>query len=200
MDFSHANIMPKIPPWTHSYCCSDAVVHSKKLKIWTIVNFKNLKFTHICLHACQLTSPPAIRPSHATCIVQEFLHNKGNHIGFTKLLFWWTFIHHFLISFIMYLRNFYFQIAYGKVRNLQIDVYYTHFCNWGTLFLYYSITLKIAFYSELQIGITLPFLTACFRKNFVQLPINSRRLYYAGTDLHALNLFVYIRICTTLRI
>ena len=53
------------------------------------MNFKNLKFTHIRLSASQ----PAIRPGSASATPLEFLHNEGNHVGFTKLLFQKTFIH-----------------------------------------------------------------------------------------------------------
>ena len=33
-------------------------------------------------------------------------------------------------------------------------MYHTHFCNWGTSFLYYSITFKTAFYSDMLMGIS----------------------------------------------
>ena len=47
-----------------------------------------------------------------------FSHNKGNHVGFIKLLFLRKFIHcAILLPFIIYL-----QTAYRKVRNLQIGV------------------------------------------------------------------------------
>ena len=38
-------------------------------------------------------SQPAVRLSSTNAMALEFLHNKGNHVGFTKLLFWRTFIH-----------------------------------------------------------------------------------------------------------
>ena len=50
------------------------------------MNFKNLKFTHIST-ASQPASQPAIRSGSASAMALEFLHNKGSHIGFTKLLF-----------------------------------------------------------------------------------------------------------------
>ena len=56
------------------------------------MNFKNLKFTRISSisqPACQ----PAVRPGSASATALEFLHNKGNHVGFMKLLFRKTFIH-----------------------------------------------------------------------------------------------------------
>ena len=52
------------------------------------MNFKNLKFTRI-----SSISQPAVRPSCTSAMALEFLHNKGNHIGFMKLLFQKTFIH-----------------------------------------------------------------------------------------------------------
>ena len=50
------------------------------------MNFKNLKFTHI-LSISQPASQPAIRPGFTSTTALEFLHNKGNRVGFTKLLF-----------------------------------------------------------------------------------------------------------------
>ena len=66
----------------HSYCSNNAVTvlnAAKSLKIQSIINFKNLSFTRI-LSASQ----PAIRPSFASATAVEFLHNKGNHVRFTK--------------------------------------------------------------------------------------------------------------------
>ena len=45
------------------------------------MNFKNLKFTRI-----SSISQPTVRPGSASATALEFLHNKGNRIGFTKLL------------------------------------------------------------------------------------------------------------------
>ena len=52
------------------------------------MSFKNLKFT--CIAS---VSQPAVRPGSTSATALEFLHNKGNHVGFTKLLFQRTFIH-----------------------------------------------------------------------------------------------------------
>ena len=46
-----------------------------------------------------------------------FSHNKGNHVGFTKLLFRRKFIHCAMMHF-----SFHLHIAYRKVRNLRIGV------------------------------------------------------------------------------
>ena len=46
------------------------------------MNFKNLKFTNILS-----ISQPAVSPGHASAMALEFLNNKDNHVGFTKLLF-----------------------------------------------------------------------------------------------------------------
>ena len=54
--------------------------------------FKNLKFTHIS-SISQPANYPAIRPSSTSATALEFLHNKGNCVEFTKLLFQKTFIH-----------------------------------------------------------------------------------------------------------
>ena len=50
------------------------------------MNFKNLKFTRIS-SISQPASQPAVRPGSASATALEFLHNKGNRVGFTKLLF-----------------------------------------------------------------------------------------------------------------
>ena len=60
------------------------------------MNFKNLKFTRISSisqPASQPDSQPAVRPGFASATALEFLHNKGNRVGFTKLLFRKTYIH-----------------------------------------------------------------------------------------------------------
>ena len=50
------------------------------------MNFKNLKFA--CISSIsQLASQPAIRPGYASATALEFLHNKGNSVGFMKMLF-----------------------------------------------------------------------------------------------------------------
>ena len=77
----------------HSYCSNNAVTllnTAKSIKIQSIMNFKNLKFTRISSisqPASQLASQPAVRPGSASATAVEFLHNKGNRAGFTKLLF-----------------------------------------------------------------------------------------------------------------
>ena len=79
----------------HSYCSNNAVTvlnAAKSLKIQSTMNFKNLKFTRIS-SASQPASQPAVRPGSASATALEFLHNKGNRVGFTKLLFRRTFIH-----------------------------------------------------------------------------------------------------------
>ena len=43
---------------------------------------KILKFT--CISSASLH---AVRPGSARCMAPDFSHNKGNHIGFTKMLF-----------------------------------------------------------------------------------------------------------------
>ena len=79
------------------------------------MNFKNSKFTCI-LSASQ----PAVRPGSASAMALEFLHNKGNCVGFTKLLIpknAYPLRHG--ASFYPLLVSFCFHIAYRKVRNLQ---------------------------------------------------------------------------------
>ena len=70
------------------------------------MNFKNLKFTCISSigqPASQPARQPAVRPGSASAMALEFLHNKGNHVGFTKLLFRKTFIHcAMVLPFILY--------------------------------------------------------------------------------------------------
>ena len=67
-------------------CCSNNVVTllnaAKSLKIQSTMNVKNLKFTRI-LSASQ----PAVRPNCASATFLQFLHSKGNHVGFMKLFF-----------------------------------------------------------------------------------------------------------------
>ena len=79
----------------HSYCANNAVTllnTAKSIKIRSIMNFKNLKFISIS-SISQLASQPTVRSGSASATALEFLHNKGNHVGFTKLLFRKTFIH-----------------------------------------------------------------------------------------------------------
>ena len=62
------------------------------------MNFKNLKFTHI-----SSISQPAVRPGYTSATALEFLPNKGNCVGFTKLLFRKMFIHcAMVLPFILY--------------------------------------------------------------------------------------------------
>ena len=85
----------------HSYCSNNAVTvlnAAKSLKIRSTMNFKNLKFTRI-----SSASQPAVRPGSDSATTLEFLHNKGNRVGFTKLLFRRTFIHcAMVLPFILY--------------------------------------------------------------------------------------------------
>ena len=96
----------------HSYCSNNAVTvlnAAKSLKIRSTMNFKNLKFTCI-LSASQPASQPAVRPGSASATALEFLHNKGNHVGFMKLLFRRMFIHcAMVLSFILHYLAFVFK-------------------------------------------------------------------------------------------
>ena len=67
--------------------------------------------------------PPAIRPGCASATASVFTHNKGNHVGFTKIVVPRNVypLHHG-ISFYPLLVSFHLQIAYRKVRNLRIGV------------------------------------------------------------------------------
>ena len=83
------------------YCCN-CVKHSKKFKNSIYNEFKNLKFTRIS-SAGRPASQPAVRPGSTSAMALEFLHNKGNRIGFTKLLFRRTFIRcTMVLPFILY--------------------------------------------------------------------------------------------------
>ena len=80
------------------------------LKIQSTMNFKNLKFT--CISSA---SQPAVRPGSASAMALEFLHNKGNRVGFTKLLFRRTFIHcAMVLPFILYQLAFVFKSLIEK--------------------------------------------------------------------------------------
>ena len=91
----------------HLYCSNNAITllnAAKSLKIRSTINCKNSKFTHIS-STSQLASQPAIRPSYASCMAPEFLHSKGNHIGFMK-----PFIHcTMVLPFILYYLAFIFK-------------------------------------------------------------------------------------------
>ena len=80
------------------------------------MNFKSTKFTHI-LFASQPVIQPAVRPR---CTALEFLHNKVNHIKTVVLKHIYSLCHG--ASFYPLLLSFCLQIAYRKVRNLQISV------------------------------------------------------------------------------
>ena len=81
------------------------VEHSKKFKYSIYNEFKNCKFTHILS-----PSQPAIRPGSTSATALEFLHNKGNHVEFMKLLFQSTFIHcAIVLSLILYYLAFIFK-------------------------------------------------------------------------------------------
>ena len=66
------------------------------------MNFKHLKFT--CISSIyQPASLSTIRPGCANATALEFLHNKGNHIEFMKLLFRKMFIYcTMVLPFILY--------------------------------------------------------------------------------------------------
>ena len=89
----------------HSYCSNNAVTvlnAARSSKTQSTMNFKNLKFTRI-LSASQPATQPAVRSGSTSATALEFLHNKGNHVGFMKLLFRRTFIHHAMVlPFILY--------------------------------------------------------------------------------------------------
>ena len=83
------------------------------------MNFKNLKFTRIS-SISQPASQPAIRPGSASATALEFLHNKGNCVGFTKLLFRkdvYPLRHG--ASFYPLLVSFRLHFTHRKVRNLK---------------------------------------------------------------------------------
>ena len=66
----------------HSYCSNNAVTvlnAAKSSKTRSTVNFKNSKFTRI-----SSASQPAVRPGFASATALEFLHNKGNRVGFIR--------------------------------------------------------------------------------------------------------------------
>ena len=83
------------------FCSNNAVTllnAAKSIKIRSIMNFKNLKFTRI-----SSISQPSVRPGSASATALEFLHSKGNRVGFMKLLFRKTFIHcAMVLPFIIY--------------------------------------------------------------------------------------------------
>ena len=73
----------------HSYCSNNAVTllkEAKSLKNSIYNEFLKLKFTRILIDR-QQANQPSPRPSSTGATALEFLHNKGNHFGFTKLLF-----------------------------------------------------------------------------------------------------------------
>ena len=88
----------------HSYCTNNAVTllnTAKSIKIRSIMNFKNFEIYPDFVY--QPASQPAVRPGSASATALEFLHNKGNRVGFTKLLFRKTFIHcTMVLPFILY--------------------------------------------------------------------------------------------------
>ena len=116
--FSHLQQPLKIPTEMHSYCSNNAVTllnTAKSIKIRSIMNFKKLKFTRI-----SSISQPAVRPGSTSATALEFLHNKGNRVRFTKLLFrknvyplrHGASFHPLLVSFRLH-------FTHRKVRNLQ---------------------------------------------------------------------------------
>ena len=72
-------LLLKIPTEMHSYCSNNAITllnTAKSIKIRSIMNFKNLKFTCISTIS-QPASQPAVRPGSTSATALEFLHNKG---------------------------------------------------------------------------------------------------------------------------
>ena len=81
--------LPKIPSWTHSYCCYNAETLPKVINFWSTI---------WCISsACLPASQPAVRHSCSRCTATKVLHNIGNHIRFMKLLFQWMFIHQAMV-------------------------------------------------------------------------------------------------------
>ena len=81
----------------HLYCCNKAITFVKPSEVEIFHSKTNLKFT--CISSASL---PAVRPGCARCMAPDFSHNKGNHVGFTKLLFRLRFVHcAMVISFII---------------------------------------------------------------------------------------------------
>ena len=69
----------------HSYRSNNAVTllnAAKSLKIRSTMNFKNLKFT--CISSA--SQPSCHKTQTASAMALEFLCNKGNHVGFMKML------------------------------------------------------------------------------------------------------------------
>ena len=57
---------------------------AKSIKIRSIMNFKNLKFT--CISS--ISQPACIRPGCVSTMALEFLHNKGNQAcGYSRDIF-----------------------------------------------------------------------------------------------------------------
>ena len=82
----------------HSYCSNNPVTMFNAAKSSKNQSTKNLKFTQI-----SSASQPAVRPGFASAMALEFLHNKGNRIGFTKLLLRRMLIHcAIMLPFILY--------------------------------------------------------------------------------------------------
>ena len=63
-------------------------VHILEIELHNFKISKTTRFSSDCLPpACLPASWLALRPGCARCMAPEFLHDKGNHVRFTKLLF-----------------------------------------------------------------------------------------------------------------
>ena len=108
----------------HSYCSNNAVTVKRSKKFKNSIYNEFLKFEiypyFICQPASQPASQSAIRPGSASATALEFLHNKGNHVGFTKLFFQRTFIHcAMVLPFILYQLAFVFKLLIGIAKGVN---------------------------------------------------------------------------------
>ena len=87
----------------HLYCCNKSITFVKPSEVEIFHSKTNFKKIEIYLYfVCLPAGLPAVRPGCARCMAPDFSHNKGNHVGFTKLLFRLRFVHcAMVISFII---------------------------------------------------------------------------------------------------
>ena len=106
----------KKPTGMHWLGYNDAVswLNEAKTRIFQpTANLKFPKFTCI-LSACQ----PAVRPGCARCRAPEISHDKGNDVGFTKMLFRRRFTHCAMaISFILLSPSLFFFIPLARCES-----------------------------------------------------------------------------------